>query len=192
MVAAHFNRVDAIRALLKAGAEVNAVTVTSRSPWAGSPNAGRTALRYAAENAGPAVIKALLEAGVAPDPQDDDYLSNNPRFTAAERALGVTGLAKLAGQFAGPSFDCARARTNTEKAICGSETLRIFDLEAARAFARLRQQTPAVLVEQRQWLKMRDKACSNGGDVDCLAELMRTHVRYLHDRLSEEGTPVAH
>ncbi len=39
-----------------------------------------------------------------------------------------------------------------------------------------------MLLEQREWLRSRDKSCSSGTDVDCLAELMRTHVRYLHDQ----------
>lgn len=191
MVAAHFNRVDAVRKLLKAGANVNAATVTSTTEWLGSPRAGRTALMYAAENAGPAVIKALLDAGADPQAQDAEgngmkyYLSNNPRFTDDERALGVTGLARTADQFAGPSFDCRKARANVEKAICGSEVLRIFDLEGARAFERLRQKDPSLLAEQRQWLRMRDRGCANGTDVDCLAELMRTHERSLQDRLME-------
>jgi hypothetical protein len=44
-----------------------------------------------------------------------------------------------------------------------------------------------VLLEQREWLRSRDKSCSSGTDVDCLAELMRTHVRYLHDQLLEKS-----
>jgi uncharacterized protein len=105
-------------------------------------------------------------------------------LTDAERALGVSGLAKNAGEFSGPSFSCAKAQTATENAICGSEVLRIFDAQIARAFLALRSRAGSEIAkEQRQWLQARDQSCS--ADVDCLAEKMRTHLRYLHERLAE-------
>jgi uncharacterized protein YecT (DUF1311 family) len=145
---------------------------------------------YAAENASPATIKVLLDAGADPAAKDSEgndmsfYLKNNPRLTDAERALGVSGLAKNAGEFSGPSFSCAKAQTATENAICGSEVLRIFDAQIARAFVALRSRAGSEIAnEQRQWLQARDQSCS--ADVDCLGEKMRTHLRYLHERLAE-------
>lgn len=196
MVAAHFDRVDSIRRLLQAGANVNAATVAVEEWMEGPKRIGRTALMYAAENAGPAVIKALLDAGANPDARDSEghgiefYLANNPRFFPAERALGVRGLAKIADHFEGPSFDCAKAHTTAERSICGSEVLRILDEQMSLAFERGRIGLgPSALQEQRQWLRERDNSCSGGTDTDCLAELMRTHVRYLHMRLSETVAP---
>jgi uncharacterized protein YecT (DUF1311 family) len=191
MVAAHFDRPDSARKLIKAGASVNASTPPSSGAWSSAPTrTGRTALMYAAENASPATIKVLLDAGADPTAKDSDghdlsfYLKNNPRLTDAERALGVSGLAKNASQFSGPSFSCAKAQTATENAICASEVLRIFDAQIARAFAALRSRVgPEMAKEERQWLEARDQSCS--ADIDCLAERMRTHLRYLHERLAE-------
>ena len=191
MVAAHFDRPDAVKRLLEKGAKVDAVTRAPSAPWLGSPNrTARTALTYAAENAGPTTIKLLLDAGAdatAKDSEGNDlsfYLNRNPRFTNAQRSLGIVGLAKAADQFAGPSYSCAKARTSTEHAICGSEVLRIFDLQIARAFSTLRANVGSSLVEeQRLWLQSRDRIC--GADADCLAENMRTHLHYLQRRLDE-------
>jgi len=198
MVAAHFDRVDSIRRLLQAGANVNAATVAVQESWMEGPErVGRTALMYAAENAGPTVIKALLDAGANPDARDSEghgmefYLSNNPRFSSAERALGVRGLAKVAEHFVGPSFDCAKAHTAAERSICSSEVLRILDAQMSTAFETGRISLgPSALQEQREWLHARDQSCSTATDTDCLAELMRTHVRYLHKRLTETPATV--
>jgi len=147
---------------------------------------------YAAENAGPAVIKALLDAGANADARDSEghgmefYLINNPRFSSAERALGVPGLAKVADHFAGPSFDCAKAHAAAQRSICNSEILRILDEQMSTAFEKGRISLgPSALQEQREWLHARDQSCSGTTDTDCHGELMRTHVRYLHKRLTE-------
>ena len=191
MVAAHFDRPDAVKRLLEAGAKVGAATIPSPTPWLSSPKrAGRTALMYAAENGSPATIKALLDAGADPTSKDSEgngmsfYLNRNPRLTETERALGIIGIAKAADQFAGPSYPCAKARTATETAICGSEVLRIYDFQIARVFSTLRAKAGSSLVaEQRLWIQSRSETC--GANVDCLAENMRTHLRYLHERLDE-------
>jgi len=118
------------------------------------------------------------------------YLANNPRFSDSERALGVRGLAKIADRFAGPSFDCAKARTVAEHSICGSEVLQILDEQMSIAFEKVRTSLgPPALQEQRTWLHARDQSCSGATDAECLAELMRTHVRYLHMRLAETARP---
>jgi uncharacterized protein YecT (DUF1311 family) len=197
MVAAHFDRPDSVRKLIKAGARVNASTPPSTGSLVDAPKrAGRTALMYAAENASPITIKALLDAGADPSAKDSDgndlsfYLKNNPRLTDAERLMGVTGLAPIADRFSGPSFSCSKAHTPTEQAICGSEVLRLFDAQIARAFSSLQTQAGAAeLASQRDWLRARDRACA--ADADCLAEKMRTHLRYLQERLAElPGVPV--
>ncbi len=177
--------------MIWAGARVNTSTPqSSGAPFDVPKRTGRTALMYAAENAGPATIKALLDAGADPGAKDSDgndmsfYLKNNPRLTDADRLLGVAGVAKIAGQFSWPSFSCSKAHTPTEQAICSSEVLRIFDAQISRAFTSLQAQAGAgELATQREWLQARDRICA--ADVDCLAEKMRTHLRYLHERLAE-------
>jgi uncharacterized protein YecT (DUF1311 family) len=191
MTAAHFDRPDAAQRLIKAGADLNTSTHRQSNEWLDGPKIyGRTALMYAAENASPATIKVLLDAGADPTAKDSQgrdmssYLNRNPRFTAAERSSGLLALAKTVDQFSGPSYSCSKARTTTEKAICGSEVLRIFDAQVARAFSAFRTKAGSSAVEeQRMWLQSRDQSCA--ADVDCLAEKLRTHLRYLLERLSE-------
>ena len=194
MIAAHLDRPDSVRILLNAHADVNAVTHNVKEFCSnGFERVGRSALTYAVENASPIVIKLLLDAGADPNIRDskgnglDFYLAKNPRLTSDEQKLGVTGLSKISDQFSGPSFKCQAAKTPIEKAICKSEVLRILDLELARAYELLRaNQGPLAVTEQRQWVKRRNSSC-NGANLseDCLAEIMRTRIRYLHNRNSE-------
>jgi uncharacterized protein YecT (DUF1311 family) len=191
MVAAHLDRPDAIRRLLKAGAQINAVTIDPAiGGFEGPERTGRTALIYAAENASPIAIRLLLDAGADPTIKDSKgndlsfYLARNQRLTVTERSLGVIAITDVASRFSGPSYSCSKATTATEKAICGSEVLRIFDSQIARAFTTLRMKAGTVVVrEQRAWLQSRDLSCLT--DVDCLAEKMSSHLRYLQKRLDE-------
>jgi ankyrin repeat protein len=195
MLAAHLDRPDSIRILLSAHAEVNAVTHNvSFSCSNGFERVGRSALTYAAENASPVVIKLLLDAGADPKIRDskgnglDYYLAKNPRITSEEKKLGVTDLSKIASQFVGPSFNCHAARTSIEKLICKSEVLRMFDMELARAYELLHaKQGALVIADQRDWIKRRNASCTGVNlSEDCLAEIMRTRIRYLHNRNSEQ------
>jgi uncharacterized protein YecT (DUF1311 family) len=192
MVAAHLDRIDSVRKLLRAGANVNALTTEARRFSAQFIRTRRTALMYAAENASPAVIKALLDAGADKSATDSRgngvsyYLANNPRFTNEQRERGIEAIAAEGDAFSRASFDCGRARTNTELTICTSAALRAFDTEVDIAFTRLKQERGSRLAgEQRAWLKYRDGVCDAGADSDCLAEIMRTRLRYLHMRLME-------
>ena len=202
MVAAHLNRPDAVRMLLKAGAKVNSATGTSQVPQCPRPlRTGRTALMYAAENGSPVVVKILLDAGADPTTRDsqnntvDFYLARNPRLTADQVKLGVRGVAQLAPQFAVPGFHCEQARSAAEKAICGSEVLRVFDGELTRAYGEFRARYgDQAVAEQRAWLARRDTRCrgDSGDYTDCLAEMLRTRIRYLHNRLHEGMAPASH
>jgi len=196
MVAAHMGRPDAVRMFLEAHADVNAVTHNvSGFCMRSFERVNRSALTYAAENASPIVMKLLLDAGADPNILDskgnglDYYLARNPRLTPDEQKLGITGLAKIADSFTGPSFNCKDAKSGIEKRICASEVLGIFDLEIARAYEALHaSQGASALTDQRDWLKRRNTTCK-GSDLteDCLAEVMRTRVRYLHNRIGENN-----
>jgi uncharacterized protein YecT (DUF1311 family) len=199
MVAAHLNRPDAVRVLLSAGAKVNLATATCAQPQC--PYPARTALMYAAENASPVVMKILLDAGADPTAKDsksdtvDFYLAHNPRLRTDQVKLGARGVANLADQFATPGFRCEQARSAVEKAICGSEVLRVFDGELSRAYGEFRARYgEAAVAEQRAWLAQRDTRCrADAGDfADCLAEVLRTRIRYLHNRLHEGTVTTPH
>jgi uncharacterized protein YecT (DUF1311 family) len=194
MVAAHLDRVDSIRKLLKAGAKVESQTTAGNGFSTNLTRVRRTALMYAAENASAPVIKQLLAAGADKSSVDSQgngmgfYLDNNPRFTTEQKSRGVEGIAADADVFARPSFDCARARTILELGICTSPVLRALDVEIESAYIRLKQNGGSrITKEQREWLKHRDDACKAGSDSDCLAEVMRTRLRYLHMRLAEKN-----
>jgi uncharacterized protein YecT (DUF1311 family) len=83
------------------------------------------------------------------------------------------------------SFDCSRAATATESAICASHVLAGFDRSISEAYAAAlksnRSIAPAgsdrLIASQRAWLRTRD-AC--GGDVRCLGKAMRQRL----DRLA--------
>jgi uncharacterized protein YecT (DUF1311 family) len=193
MMAAHLDRIDTVRKLLKAGARVNermhgseiyGELVTQRID--------RTALMYAAENASPRVLDVLLRAGEKADAKDSRgngigfYLSNNPRYANEEWRAGIDGVLKGIPKSLDASFGCREAKTRIEKTICGSEALAIFDAEIAAAFQRLKQKEglPA-LAQQRAWLAERNRRCARADDESCLGDTMRTQMRYLHTRLRE-------
>ena len=192
MVAAHMNRIDSARKLLKAGAHANLTTTGKRAECgAGGVVMPHTPLTYAAENASPVLMKLLADADSRPaGVWADQPLMLNPRLSAEQRVGGVVKLLAEIGKFRGPSFRCSNARTKTEKAICGSEVLRIFDAELARAYGQIRLEAGSDAADsQRRWLRDREVECSglNGGDfADCLAETTRTRIRYLHNRLGEK------
>ena len=57
--------------------------------------------------------------------------------------------------------------------------------QIADAFARLKPlRGPALLAEQRAWVRKRDRSCKPN-DEDCLAEIMRTRARALLLRVWE-------
>ncbi len=99
-------------------------------------------------------------------------------------ALGfaLTGIAASAAQ-AGPSYDCNRASTPTEYAICGSPTLSHLDVLMAAAY-KLRQANlygPArerFTYNQRVWLDIRD-AC--GSDTSCLERVYNKRITSLRN-----------
>lgn len=82
-----------------------------------------------------------------------------------------------------PSFDCARAGTPTEHAICGSERLAALDRDIAAAYSAARRvatppQADALKADQLRWLGRRDEC---GNQPDCLATSMEYWLMGLRD-----------
>ncbi|MFZ6722351.1 lysozyme inhibitor LprI family protein [Undibacterium sp. Ji49W] len=89
------------------------------------------------------------------------------------------------------SFDCAKARTPTEKTICADTTISGLDADVGQAFKTSQALWPAgnwkdfLRAEQREWLKTRDAECKS--DVACLkmdyerrlAFLRHPHLKYM-------------
>jgi uncharacterized protein YecT (DUF1311 family) len=83
-----------------------------------------------------------------------------------------------------PSFDCRRATTATENAICASSELSSLDGELGRAFsdaiARLPpDQLKIARADQNAWIKVRDNACN--GNATCLSNYLRQRISELRN-----------
>ncbi|MFZ6759183.1 lysozyme inhibitor LprI family protein [Undibacterium sp. Ji50W] len=94
------------------------------------------------------------------------------------------------------SFDCAKARTPTEKAICAEPSLSSLDTEVGQAFKAAQALWPAgnwkdfLRAEQREWLKTRDAECKS--DLACLKRNYERRLTFFrHPHLKYMGRYVA-
>lgn len=98
------------------------------------------------------------------------------------RYAGALALSLGAGMAAAqPSFDCGKASTRTEHAICASPVLSALDREIAEAYAAARSGAGAAEkdeIKRRQigWIGQRD---SCGGEMGCLEAAMRQRLAAL-------------
>jgi uncharacterized protein YecT (DUF1311 family) len=199
MTAAHMNRLDTLSILLKRGADPNARTQADQGGCiAAMERDRRSALMYAAENAGPEVIALLLEAGADASAQDskgnsvDFYLALNPRFTREDIRPGIKALVAMKrASSKGPGFDCLKASSPVEQRICQDEVLSMLDGEMTQAYGRWQRLGGSeARAEQLRWLRERNANCSAGDPAKytgCLQQLTRARVRYMHNRIAEAG-----
>jgi uncharacterized protein YjbI with pentapeptide repeats len=97
-------------------------------------------------------------------------------FTGAE-IRRLAALPPPAPARVGPGFDCARAGSATERAVCASDELSAMDA-ALSALWRGRPRTDADRAAQRAWLRARN-AC--GGDAACLSGSYEGRIAALAD-----------
>lgn len=87
-----------------------------------------------------------------------------------------------------PSFDCARAATRVEKAICDDGMLASLDRLVARALRFAQDADPAgaeaLRAEQRRWLEARDAAFKG---LDNVGPLVRTFEKRLRALIASAG-----
>lgn len=108
----------------------------------------------------------------------------------------VAGLVALAAPETSaqqPSFDCSRASTVVEGAICGSRALSALDRELAAAYTARRSGLgragrDRLLAEQRRWLAARDRC---GADSGCLSNAMGARIAALSAGPSPTATAPA-
>lgn len=81
---------------------------------------------------------------------------------------------------AGPSFDCRKAATPVEEAVCANASLSMQDLELGKLVSDVRRGHATVAAReelralQRRWLKERDARCTSSAELEaCLASLYR-------------------
>lgn len=76
------------------------------------------------------------------------------------------------------SFDCTRASSPTERAICSDATLSDFDGRMAVAYKQLLSRDPLALPEQREWMKQRNQC---GGDIGCLTSSYQGRLQKIQE-----------
>jgi len=97
-------------------------------------------------------------------------------------AVGAIVAAATGGSIGGSqaraaSFDCARAATATELAICANATLSALDGALGLAYDQQLALNPSIKQIERGWLKVRNVGC--GRDVGCLTSLSRAQLAWL-------------
>jgi len=109
------------------------------------------------------------------------------RTTGALAIVAILGITRLHAQTA--SFDCTRAATVTERAICSSPSLGRQDVEVATYYRLLLRLKPAeagmayrefddrLRDQQRQWIADRRDACKS--DVRCLGRAYDQRIQTL-------------
>ena len=109
----------------------------------------------------------------------------NRHAFAAAAAIAVFAVATPAGA---ASFDCGKAKTADEIAICANRTLSELDVAMATLYG-VRMQIPMLMGargaaqdEQRAWLTQRH-AC--GGDVTCLTARYQQRIVELDQTIAE-------
>lgn len=109
-------------------------------------------------------------------------------LTAVCAGIFVSGAAPAAAA----SFDCRKARTADEKAICANRDLNDQDVRLDQLYGITRHLVPmggrgAIMDDQRDWLQAR-KHC--GGNQSCLAKSYDGRIRQLNtvmDRVYSQG-----
>ena len=201
MYAAHMNHYDATRKLLLLHASVNLVTTKIEGRGNVTPSiAGRSALMYAAENASLPVIRLLVDAGADVKARDsekhtiDFYFSHNPRFTSAEKKLGLKRMLEKESKEnhpIEPGFNCKNAHSKIEHFICADSTSALYDSEMAKAYSQLLTGSTNPVFDkqdQRDWLKQRNLKCEKTHTARelslCVRQTTRARLHYLYERLA--------
>ena len=104
-------------------------------------------------------------------------------------AVVTDGVTTRAFAQSGPSFDCAKASTRSERAICGDARLARLDLDLSRAYAAAVAANPDIRDQQRRWLQVRD---SCGQIVGCLASQMQRRIAELQELAANGGRAPTH
>lgn len=128
-----------------------------------------SSIRPYASAASPANSEAVDDSVSAPaGPQEPLTASENSQQQPSKEAEATESWQEI-DDSANPSFDCQRASSKTEHAICTNATLARVDVYTADMYRCLLKRSPAdkekLKVEQRAWLPKRN-AC--GDDVGCI------------------------
>src|SRR5579863_1166613 len=101
------------------------------------------------------------------------------------------GLAAVAGT----SFDCGKAKTHVELAICGDSELAALDAQVGVDYHRRlaltpKDQRPAAIAGQRAWIADRQRQCGGYASIEtglgqCLLGALRSRAAALEDEVGD-------
>ncbi len=175
MSAAHHDQAESVRLLLAHGANPDAVTEVKDQQCTAIQRDRRNALMYAAENAGPQLIK-LLESVTKDLCQRDGqnnfavaYVLANPRLSLAEKRgfydRWLPTVSKCSG-YKKPTFDCSRADNVVDMATCAGSSVTMWDENISKLYQQMADRLPdgaekqKLKISQREWVKGKQKACA--------------------------------
>ena len=92
-------------------------------------------------------------------------------------AAGYVGMGVFGHSARAASFDCAKAASPSELAICANPTLSALDSQLGAAYALRIAAAPEVRDLERAWLKVRNVGC--GKDAACLTRMTHAQVAWL-------------
>jgi uncharacterized protein YecT (DUF1311 family) len=90
-----------------------------------------------------------------------------------------------------PSFDCAKAQTPVELAICSDASLTQLDVTMVNAYAlvsRSLADKKPLIAEQRAWIKARNECASSADPVRCIRQQLTTRIQQLERYLSPSAS----
>ncbi|MCK5847849.1 MAG: DUF1311 domain-containing protein [Caldisericia bacterium] len=203
MYSAHMNHYGSASELLWFQPKVESTQLSDDLYCINVYTENRTPLTYAAENASKEMISFLVSSGMDINAKDskgnglDVYLQKNPYIskTARDRGMAFFADLKLRGNpiDVKPSFDCRKASTKTEIAICASKTLSNYDNSLATLYAQLKnhERYDEIKISQRQWLKNERNSCELENDRQdtsaCLAKVYRDRNYLFYQILVSEN-----
>jgi len=82
------------------------------------------------------------------------------------------------------SFNCANAKTDAEKTICGNAELAALDLKLDFLYKAVMSKLPGnkrekLKDEQKEWIMKRDNNCNYRGITSCLLEMYKKRIKFL-------------
>ncbi len=106
----------------------------------------------------------------------------------AKKLIKISLIASLAGLGGGgleaASFDCARATTATEKAICADKTLSALDSKMGQLYHKIKSKK--INMYQKEWIKNRNQECD--GDVACLEKWTKNRIINFQNELKRPAS----
>jgi uncharacterized protein len=133
-------------------------------------------------NQAPPAVASVAPGPSSPSPSSSSLANTGTSIAPATPAVVATATAPRVSSVK-PSFDCAKAQTPTEQAICGSDDLSGLDSQMAQAYRHTMAKMPSdqlasFKASQRQWLQERADKC--GGDDACIQSILQARIDELH------------